>query len=115
MAADGYCPSGRLFEAAACGAPIVSDAWPGLERFFTPGDEILVARSTADAIAALETPDAERQAIARRARERTLAEHTAAHRAATLLAALEQAKGGDRVGDHSGGRSGDPHPAAGIL
>ena len=41
----GYCTSGRLFEAAACGAPVVSDAWEGLDTFFTPGDEILVARA----------------------------------------------------------------------
>ena len=49
MAAMGYCPSGRLFEAAACGAPILSDGWEGLERFFRPGIEILIARDTADA------------------------------------------------------------------
>ena len=44
MARMGWCPSGRLFEAAACGAPILTDAWDGLDTFFTPGDEILVAR-----------------------------------------------------------------------
>ena len=36
MAEMGYCPPGRLFEAAACGAPIVSDTWDGLETFFEP-------------------------------------------------------------------------------
>jgi spore maturation protein CgeB len=41
MARMGYCPSGRLFEAAACGAPIVSDCWEGLDQFFTPGNEVL--------------------------------------------------------------------------
>src|SRR5205085_9249268 len=45
MAATGYCPSGRLFEAAACGAPILSDEWAGLDHFFEPGREILVAGS----------------------------------------------------------------------
>ena len=58
MAAMGYCPSGRLFEAAACGAPILSDEWEGLERFFRPGIEILIARDTADAESALAQPDA---------------------------------------------------------
>src|SRR5260221_12230150 len=43
----GYTPSGRLFEAAACGTPILTDTWPGLDEFFTPGAEILVAE-TAD-------------------------------------------------------------------
>src|SRR3712207_6897251 len=37
------CPSGRLFEAAACGVPILSDAWEGIETFFAPGEELLVA------------------------------------------------------------------------
>ena len=41
MARMGFCPSGRLFEAAACGTPILSDAWDGLEQFFIPGEEIL--------------------------------------------------------------------------
>lgn len=88
MAALGYCPSGRLFEAAACGAPILSDTWEGLDRFFTPGEEILVARTTDDAIASLSLTDRELAAIARAARERALTEHTAARRAAELIAAL---------------------------
>ena len=54
MAAIGYCPSGRLFEAAACGAPVLSDAWEGLDEFFAPGREILVAHDTDDVLAALE-------------------------------------------------------------
>lgn len=91
MADMGYCPSGRLFEAAACGAPVLSDAWEGLEEFFVPGEEILVARDTGDAIAAIERSDAELAAIARAARERTLAEHTADHRAAQLEALLDSA------------------------
>src|SRR5436190_8946882 len=47
MARVGYCPSGRLFEAAACGAPIISDWWQGLDAFFEPGLELLVAHDTA--------------------------------------------------------------------
>ncbi|HEU4752304.1 MAG TPA: glycosyltransferase [Armatimonadota bacterium] len=89
MAEMGYCPSGRLFEAAACGTPVLSDAWEGLDAFYTPGEEILLARSTEDALAALELPDGELAGLARRARERTLAEHTADQRVLDLERALE--------------------------
>src|SRR3954470_18344581 len=54
MAEMGYCPSGRLFEAAACGTPILSDWWEGLDQFFESGREILLARTTDEAVAALE-------------------------------------------------------------
>ncbi len=91
MAALGFCPSGRLFEAAACGAPIVSDGWAGLNEFFAPGSEILVVRDTDEAMAAIETPEEERLALARRARERVLAEHTAERRARTLVDLVEKA------------------------
>lgn len=49
-------PSGRPFEAAACGVSPRSDTWPELEAFFTPGREILVAHDTADALAAIDLP-----------------------------------------------------------
>ncbi|EYD76959.1 Uncharacterized protein Rumeso_01481 [Rubellimicrobium mesophilum DSM 19309] len=88
MASMGWCPSGRLFEAAACGIPVLTDSWPGLEDFFTPGEEILVAGTTADAIAALDLPKADLARIARSARERTLAEHSSDARAAELVALL---------------------------
>jgi spore maturation protein CgeB len=91
MAALGYCPSGRLFEAAACGCPVLSDVFDGLELFFTPGREILTATTTEEALAALALSDAELAAIARAARERTLAEHTSDHRAAELLRLLDAA------------------------
>jgi spore maturation protein CgeB len=84
MAQNGYCPSGRLFEAAACGAPLLSDAWPGLENFFAPGDEILIARSTADAVDALNLPPEQLLRVGRAARERTLDSHTANVRAQEL-------------------------------
>lgn len=87
----GYCPSGRLFEAAACGTPILTDDWEGLDAFFEPGSEILVAHGTSDAVDAIELPAGELAAIARRARERVLDEHTAAHRARDLIAALDYA------------------------
>jgi spore maturation protein CgeB len=112
MAATGYCPSGRLFEAAACGAPILSDEWPGLDRFFEPEREILVAHSTAEAVGALERSDAELRRMADAARERTLTEHTAACRAVELERILE---GGQRVGNHSGGRGWYADSAAGVL
>jgi len=88
MADMGWCPSGRLFEAAACATPIVSDVWPGIESFFEPSREILLAHSTNDVLAALNLTDAELGRIARAARERTLTEHTSDHRAAELLELL---------------------------
>jgi spore maturation protein CgeB len=91
MARMGYCPSGRLFEAAACGAPILSDAWEGLDAFFCPGSEILVAHDTNNAIDALEMSDADLAQIARLARQRTLEEHTADRRAVELESAIEAA------------------------
>jgi spore maturation protein CgeB len=94
MADMGYCPSGRLFEAAACGAPILSDAWEGLDAFFHPDSEILVAHDTDGAIGALELSDAELGRIAARARERALEEHTADRRAAELERAIEAAASG---------------------
>lgn len=91
MAALGWCPSGRLFEAAACGCPVLTDTWDGLDHFFTPGEEILPAHSTEDAMAAIHLPDDMLARVARRARERTLDEHTAARRAQQMVAAFEAA------------------------
>ena len=90
MARMGWCPSGRLFEAAACGAAILSDEWCGLEDFYTPGQQVLVAHSFEDTLAALERSDAELQAMRRAARERTLDEHTSYHRALTLIRYLDE-------------------------
>lgn len=95
MAEMGWCPSGRLFEASACGVPILSDAWDGLDAFFTPGEEILVARTTEEAMEAISAPRERLERIARAARERTLAEHTSERRAVDLEAALEEARRGD--------------------
>ena len=77
----GWCPSGRLFEAAACGAPIISDSWDGLDDFFTPDSEILIASSTEDVVAGLALSDAELSRMAHAARERVLAEDTGTQRA----------------------------------
>lgn len=76
MARYGYCPSGRLFEAAACGAPILSDRWEGLDHFLSPGSELLCVESADDVSAALDRSDEELQRMAKLAREKTLAEHT---------------------------------------
>ena len=89
MAKLGYCPSGRLFEAAACGTPIVSDSWHGLDEFFTPGEEIIVARETGDVLNVLELGGEERRRIGSRARERALDCHTASARAQDLERTLE--------------------------
>jgi len=91
MARMGYCPSGRLFEAAACGVAIVSDEWAGLDEFFQPGIEVLVARNTADVIAALELSLTETSRIARAGRQRVLDSHTANHRAAELETIFDRA------------------------
>ena len=92
MAVMGWCPSGRLFEAAACGTAIVSDTWEGLEDFFVPGEEILLASGPQDVVAAMERTDAELSRIREAARERALADHTAEHRAAELVTLLDAAR-----------------------
>lgn len=85
MVQAGFSPSVRLFEAAACAVPILSDVWSGLETIFTPGEEILLARSAQESLGYLrELSDADRRAMGERARARVLAEHTAAHRARAL-------------------------------
>jgi spore maturation protein CgeB len=91
MAEMGYCPSGRLFEAAACETPVLSDYWEGLEEFFEPGREILVASSASDIIDALALDAEELRRIGSAARERILSEHTADHRGEQLLQLLEVA------------------------
>lgn len=96
MAAMGYCPSGRLFEAAACGTPILSDWWEGLDDFFLPGAEILVAHTTEEVVQALRRPEEELATISRAARERTLAEHTAERRASEMECAFENALQAER-------------------
>lgn len=89
MAEVGYCPSGRIFEAAACGTPIVSDWWEGLDQFFEPGRELLLARSSDDIVGALKSDPDRLETIGLAARERVLREHTAAHRSRELVDLLE--------------------------
>ena len=85
----GHCPSGRLFEAAACGTAILSDGWQGLNAFFEPGREILLARDFRDVAQALELSDGELSRIGNMARERALTQHTAGHRARELVRLLD--------------------------
>lgn len=96
MVATGYAPSVRLFEAGACGVPIISDQWEGLDTFFKPGWEILVASSPGEVMEILQhMSETERAALAARGRAAVLAKHTAAHRAVELegyVAAVRQGR-----------------------
>jgi spore maturation protein CgeB len=93
MRKAGYSPSIRLFEAAACGVPIISDPWPGLETLFTPDEDILIAENSEQVAALLRETSPERsRAIGMRGRERILAEHTADHRARELERYLLRAR-----------------------
>jgi spore maturation protein CgeB len=81
----GWSPSVRLFEAAACGVPVISDWSDGLDHFFEPGREILIASSAREVVNILTgRSDDELRAIGARARARVLREHTAERRAAQL-------------------------------
>ncbi|MGG5822612.1 CgeB family protein [Falsiroseomonas sp. HW251] len=92
MVRAGWSPSVRLFEAASCGTPVISDIWPGLSSLFVPDREILLARTAEEVLAALDDPGGERRRrIATAARRRVLRAHTAAHRAAALEAHLRTA------------------------
>lgn len=92
MIKAGYSPSVRLFEAAACGTPIISDYWDGINSIFEIGTEILISRSASDTIHYLkETTEGERLAIGERARKKVLQFHTAAHRATELETYFKEA------------------------
>jgi len=85
MVRAGFSPSVRLFEAAACGIPIISDDWPGLKTLFRPEEEILVAKNAGEVLDILQQlPQHVAHQIGSRARDRVLREHTSAHRAAEL-------------------------------
>jgi spore maturation protein CgeB len=89
MVAAGWSPSVRLFEAAACGVPVISDWWEGLDAFFEPGREILVAHDAEDVLRHLREGD---PGVGLRARARVLAEHTADRRAAELERHVERVR-----------------------
>jgi spore maturation protein CgeB len=99
MRATGFSPSVRLFEAAACGTPIISDRWPGLDEVLTPGAEILVADNTEQVLAILDEVDEERRMeIADRARRRVLSDHTAARRVDLLESVVRTGAGAAPAG-----------------
>jgi spore maturation protein CgeB len=84
-------PHSRLFQAAACGTPIITDHWPGLDQFFEPGAEVLVAQSPDDVVQHLcEVPDPVRKTLSARARRRLLRAHTPSHRARALVRYVEE-------------------------
>jgi spore maturation protein CgeB len=92
MIRAGYSPSVRLFEAAACGTPIISDIWDGIETLLEPGQDIVLAERPDDVLAVLDTwPETRRKAMGTSAQKRILAEHTAAHRAASMEQDLMEA------------------------
>lgn len=91
MARTGYCPSGRFFEAAACGTSIISDWWHGLDSFFS-SDEIFLAQNARDVLNVLQSREEDLASYARRARARTLDEHTGHRRALELLQHIEDAQ-----------------------
>jgi spore maturation protein CgeB len=95
MAVAGFSPSVRLFEAAACGTPVISDRWAGIDTFLAPGREILIADTSENVVDAIrDVPDDRRRRIAAAARSRVLASHTAAHRAIQLEAYYREALAG---------------------
>jgi len=94
MIAAGYSPSVRLFEAGACGVPVISDWWSGLDTLLEPGKEILIAETADDVLRYLaEISNEERRAIGARARERILAAHTPQQRALQLESYYSEAVG----------------------
>ena len=84
MKEAGWSPSVRLFEAAACGAPLLSDRWPGIDELFEPGREIVLPEGPDAVVEALGMHPDDRRAIGAAARERVLAEHTNERRAEQL-------------------------------
>jgi len=94
MAANGWCPSGRFFEAAACGTPLITDSWDGLESFFDPQRDVRVITHAEDVEGALALPDCILRSMAAHARQRTLDEHTGMVRAQQLIQYLERARRG---------------------
>lgn len=100
MVRAGFSPSVRLFEAAACGSPVISDRWDGIEDVLSPGTEILLADGAEDVLPVLLEPDdAARSRQAEAARRRILMAHTAEHRAGQLEAML-RAAGQDKALRH---------------
>jgi len=114
MKQRGYSPSVRLFEAGACGVPIVSDWWEGLDSLFEVDREVLISSSADDTLRFLrECPDSKRRAIGDAARRRILTEHTPQHRVAQLESYLREVH--DHVSAHPARRNGCERQMAGGL
>ncbi|KFB10072.1 CgeB family protein [Nitratireductor basaltis] len=95
MVAAGWSPSVRLFEAAACATPIISDRWRGIEEVLPEGEAILLADDTRQVIDWLcNSTREERAAIGNSARDRVLKNHTGEARARELVATLRDAGAG---------------------
>ncbi|AVR46614.1 glycosyltransferase [Christiangramia fulva] len=91
MIRAGYSPTARLFEAAACGVPIISDFWNGIDSIFEINKEILIAGSSSDAIECFDSIDEEeRKLIGQRARQKVLKYHTSRARAQQLESYVEE-------------------------
>jgi spore maturation protein CgeB len=116
MIRSGYSPSVRLFEAAACATPTISDWWVGLDAFFEPGREVLISRSPADTLRYLrELSPEEARRIGQRAQEKILQAHTAAHRARELegyVAEARQMRSGPNLAPHPVKENIDQSPVA---
>jgi spore maturation protein CgeB len=111
MRRAGHSPSVRLFEAAACGTPVISDHWTGLDALFRLGHDILVADGPEAVLSPLlGMTEPQRQALGEAARRRVLAGHTARHRAAELEQHLRTAAGAKRAG-----RTGQARPIAELV
>jgi spore maturation protein CgeB len=95
MAQYGWCPSVRLFEAAACGTPLLTDVWDGLGEFFELGTEILPVRTGQDVLQALDLTDSELQRVAQAARAKVLEHHTADARALQFEKMLAEVRQGE--------------------
>lgn len=90
MASYGFSPATRVFEAAAAGACMITDAWEGISEFFEPGKEILVASSSEEVVEILTTLDEERaKEVGNAALEKALCAHTYQHRARRLEEMLQ--------------------------
>ncbi len=108
MVEVGYSPSIRLFEAASCGVPVMSDEWAGIEEVFEPGREILIARNADDVVNALSDYDSGKlERMGRAARDRFLREHTGNHRAMQLEKELTAA-GANISATHGAPQQGAP-------
>lgn len=110
-----WSPCVGLFEAAACGVPVISDPWDGLDYFFRPGAEIFVAETAEDVLRIVhDTDESEARMVGERARRRVLGRDTSEHRVRQLEQHLQDARERPRAPDRPRRRLPTPlarHPA----